>query len=96
MVSNLFLVKSKTKEDVLYAVNMIIDRCECFAGKEGPTSGININCCQQSLHHSFIFSQSLILYSEKFLWHCSWEKFKKFYLWTLASEKMEHMKGKRV
>ena len=67
MVSNLFLVKSKTKEDVLYAVNMIIDRCECLAGKDGPTSGININCCQQSLHHSFIFSQSLILYSEKFL-----------------------------
>lgn len=66
MVSNLFQVKSKTKEDVVYAVDMIIDRCECLAGKDGHTSGININYGQQNLHHSFISSQSLILYCEKF------------------------------
>ena len=34
---NLFPVKSKTKEDVAYTVDMTIGRCECFAGKDGST-----------------------------------------------------------
>ena len=34
---NLYQVKSKTKEDVVYTVDMTIGRCECFAGKDGST-----------------------------------------------------------
>ena len=35
MAPKLYQVKSKTKEDVVYTVDMIIGRCECFAGKDG-------------------------------------------------------------
>ena len=34
---SLFQVKGKTKEDVVYTVNTIIGRYECFAGKGGST-----------------------------------------------------------
>ena len=37
LVPNLFQVKRKTKEDVVYTVDMIRNRCECFAGKDGST-----------------------------------------------------------
>ena len=32
---NLYQVKSKTKEDVVYTVDMTIGKCECFARKDG-------------------------------------------------------------
>lgn len=30
-----FQVKSETKQNVVYTVDMAIGRCECFAGKDG-------------------------------------------------------------
>ena len=62
---NLYQVKSKTKEDIVYTVNMTIGRCECFAGKTALHAGINIVFVVKGLHHCSMSSQILRLFSEK-------------------------------
>ena len=62
---NLYKVKSKTKEDVVYTVDMTIGRCEYFAGKDGSKCWHQYCLWFKGLHHCSISFQSLILFSEK-------------------------------
>ena len=68
VVPNLFQVKRKTKEYVVYTVDMIRNRCECFPGKDGST------CCYQYCLWSKGFSSSFN-FLPKFDTY-NWEKFR--------------------